>query len=99
MDRVKVFKALGDQNRLNIIELLQTGEKCGCTLLEELNIVQSTLSHHMKLLVESNIVASRKDGKWTYYSLNDEGCDDTKTVLQSLFQKSDDYVFECVNCD
>lgn len=99
MDRVKVFKALGDQNRLNIIELLQTGEKCGCTLLEELNIVQSTLSHHMKLLVESNIVASRKDGKWTYYSLNDEGCDDIKTVLQSLFQKSDDYVFECVNCD
>ncbi|MCH4888365.1 winged helix-turn-helix transcriptional regulator [Acidaminobacter sp. JC074] len=99
MDRVKVFKALGDQNRLNILEILQTGEKCGCTLLEELNIVQSTLSHHMKLLVESNLVSSRKDGKWTYYSLNDEGCDRTKDVLNILFQKSDNYVFECVNCD
>jgi len=99
MSRVKVFKALSDQNRLNILELLQTGEKCGCTLLDELNIVQSTLSHHMKLLVECQLVKSRKDGKWTYYSFNDQGCNETIDNLNVLLKKTDDYIFECKNCE
>lgn len=45
--RARVFKAFCDANRLTILELLQGGEKCACKLLEELNIGQSTLSHHM----------------------------------------------------
>jgi len=99
MNRVKVFKALSDDNRISIIESLQTSEKCGCTLLEELNIVQSTLSHHMKILVECELVKSRKDGKWTYYVLNDIGCDNAKQALETLVKKSDLYVAECYSCD
>ena len=59
-----IFKAFCDENRLMILEMLRDGEKCACVLLERLNISQSTLSHHMKILVDSGIVVSRKDGKW-----------------------------------
>ena len=64
--RARVFKAFCDANRLTILELLQGGEKCACKLLEELNIGQSTLSHHMKVLCDSGIVIGRKEGKWTH---------------------------------
>ena len=66
---IKLFKALGDENRIQILRLLQSGEKCGCDLLEKLNISQSTLSHHMKILCDVGIVLSRKEGKWIYYSI------------------------------
>ena len=69
----KVFKAFCDENRLQILEMLRSGEKCACVLLENLQISQSTLSHHMKILCDSGIVASRKDGKWTHYSISGEG--------------------------
>lgn len=70
---VKLIKALADENRLSILELLQDGEKCGCVLLEELHITQPTLSHHMKILCDAGIVDSCKDGKWMHYSLSLEG--------------------------
>ncbi len=66
---VKIFKALADQNRLQIIELLRKGEKCACVLLEKLNISQPTLSHHLKILVDAKIIDYRKEGKWMHYSL------------------------------
>ena len=69
----RVFKAFCDENRLQILEMLRSGEKCACVLLENLQISQSTLSHHMKILCDSGIVASRKDGKWTHYSISGEG--------------------------
>ena len=68
-----VFKALGDENRIRILKMLRNGEVCTCRLLEELNITQSTLSHHMKILCDARIVNSRKKGKWVHYSLNCEG--------------------------
>ena len=69
----RIFKAFCDANRLTILGLLQSGEKCACKLLEELNIGQPTLSHHMKILTDSKIVNVRKDGKWSHYSLSREG--------------------------
>ncbi len=83
-DHARVFKAFCDENRLMILSLLQSGEKCACILLERLDIVQSTLSHHMKILVESGIVNARKDGKWTYYSLDEAGCQNAILLLQDL---------------
>jgi ArsR family transcriptional regulator len=56
-----------------IIEMLQSGEKCACKLLVDLNIVQSTLSHHMKILCESGLVDSSRNGKSIYYSINKQG--------------------------
>ena len=63
IENAKVFKAFCDENRLRILELLRSGEKCACKLLEELHISQSTLSHHMKLLCDAGVVQGRKEGK------------------------------------
>lgn len=63
------FHALADPNRLAILSALQQGEKCACDLLEDLQISQPTLSHHMKLLVDSGLVAARKEGRWMHYSI------------------------------
>lgn len=65
-----ICKAMSDSNRLKIIEMLTQGEKCGCNLLEELQVTQPTLSHHMKVLGDCGLVSSYKDGKWQHYSIN-----------------------------
>ena len=70
---VRKIKALTEENRLAIMLALQHGEKCGCVLLEELNITQPTLSHHMRILCDSDLVVGRKDGKWMYYSISPDG--------------------------
>ena len=64
------FRALGDENRLRILALLADRELCAGDILKSLSIVQSTLSHHMKILVESGLVTCRKQGKWSYYSVD-----------------------------
>lgn len=80
----KIFKAFCDENRLLILAMLRSGEKCACKLLEELKISQSTLSHHMKILCDSGIVSPRREGKWTHYSLNAEGSRTAKERLEKL---------------
>ena len=69
---ILIFKALSDNNRLQIIDMLSCGELCACRILEKFNITQPTLSHHMKTLCDAGIVDSRKQGSWNYYSLNKE---------------------------
>lgn len=80
----KVFKAFCDETRLAILEMLLSGEKCACVLLEKVDVGQSTLSHHMKILVESGVVSARKEGKWTYYSICDEGRKRAINLLDAL---------------
>ena len=70
MDAALICRALGDSNRIQIVELLMNGEMCGCRLLEHFQIAQPTLSHHMKVLTECGLVNGRKEWKNTYYSLN-----------------------------
>ena len=84
IDNARVFKAFCDENRLMILEMLQSGEKCACILLEKLNIAQSTLSHHMKILVDSGIVSARKEGKWTHYAISVLGSENAKKLLGKL---------------
>lgn len=79
-----VFKALCDENRVRILKYLLDGEKCACRLLEDLNIAQSTLSHHMKILTDSGLVIGRKESKWMYYSISTNGVDIAIGYLESL---------------
>lgn len=83
-----VCKAMADANRLRILEMLTQGEKCGCELLDELQITQPTLSHHMKVLGSCGLTSSRKDGKWNYYSIQ---CDQ--------FRAYKDYIAAISCCD
>ncbi len=68
-DVVKIFKALGDENRLKILHIIGSHEICACKLLEHLEVGQPTLSYHMKILCDCGIIDSRKDGKWTHYKI------------------------------
>ena len=79
-----MFKALGDENRVKILKLLQGGEKCACVLLDDLHITQPTLSHHMKILCDSGVVIDRKEGKWTYYSISADGAEFAVMCLKEL---------------
>ncbi|MFV0517409.1 MAG: ArsR/SmtB family transcription factor [Aminipila sp.] len=80
----KVFKAFCDEKRLAILELLQSGEKCACILIDKMNITQSGLSYHMKILCESGVVDSRQEGKWTHYRLSETGSKYAATLLIQL---------------
>lgn len=79
-----IFKAFCDENRIRILKLLKTGEKCACKLLEEINVTQPTLSHHMKVLCDSGIVVGRKEGKWMHYSISSEGAKKAVELLEEL---------------
>ena len=79
-----VFKTLSDENRIRILKLLRSGEKCGCKLLEELNISQPTLSHHMKILCDTGLVAGRKEGKWIHYSICCDGVRRVRGLMKEL---------------
>ena len=79
-----VFKAFCDENRIHILKLLCSGEKCACKLLEEMSISQPTLSHHMKILCDSGIVVGRREGKWMHYSVSAEGVRVARELLNTL---------------
>lgn len=86
--QTKVFKALSDEKRLRILQLLQSGEKCACVLIEQMDMPQSTLSYHMKLLCDSGIVDCRQEGKWTHYRISESGSARALELLKSLTARS-----------
>ena len=71
-DGAYLFKVLSDETRLKIVEMLKSGTMCACKLLEEFEITQPTLSYHIKMLVESELVSCEKNGIWNNYTLNNE---------------------------
>ena len=89
-ENAKVFKALCDEKRLKILEILQGGELCVCKLYEPLGLPQSTLSYHLKILCESGIVQGRQEGKWTHYRISEEGSRAASELLGRLTAVSRD---------
>ena len=83
-ERARVFKALCDERRQRILELLHGGEKCACVLMEEMGMPQSSLSYHMKILCESGIVTSREEGKWTHYQISRQGSEKAVALLKTI---------------
>ncbi len=84
---IRVFRALSDPKRVRILEILCKSEECACVLLDDLDISQPTLSHHMKILCESGIVAERQNGRWKYYRIDEEGCRYAQRLLKSVAEK------------
>lgn len=81
----RAFKALGDENRLRIINLISSqGEICACRILDELDIAQPTLSHHMKLLRDAGLVKARKQGRWMHYSMDESAIEEIARFLHAL---------------
>ena len=91
---VPAFKALSDETRLKIIDMLSCGELCACEVLESFSISQSTLSYHMKILVESGLVNGVRDGAWMRYTINEDRTDAVLTFLNDITQEKEDCVCE-----
>ncbi|WWR17099.1 metalloregulator ArsR/SmtB family transcription factor [Lachnospiraceae bacterium JLR.KK008] len=83
-ENAKIFKALCDPKRLAILEQLRSGEKCACVLQEPMDLTQSGLSYHMKILCDSGLVLSCQEGKWTHYRLSDSGRERAVKLLLAI---------------
>jgi ArsR family transcriptional regulator len=88
----KMFKVLSDHNRLQIIDMLSCGEKCACDILKYFDFTQPTLSHHMKVLMDSGLVICRKEGLWSYYSLDSTKANKLVLSLMNLITDKEDCI-------
>ncbi len=91
MDNViKLYKALADENRLRIMNLLRRGELCVCKITEVLSMPQSRASRHLSYLKNAGLVRDRRDGLWIHYSLADSPSPLHEKILETLDHLSDE---------
>ena len=83
-DMILICKALSDTNRLEIVQMLSDGEKCGCKILDKFDITQPTLSHHMNILVDCGLVNDCKEVNWQHYSLNKKVIREASSFIEAL---------------
>jgi len=93
-----LFKALGDPTRLKIVDMIANGELCACFILKEFDITQPSLSHHMKILCDCGLVNGRKDGKWTYYSLDKDAVQNFKDILALITTRDENRDYMNTTC-
>jgi len=97
-EQAGLFKALADTNRVMIVDMLSCGELCACNILEKFNFTQPTLSHHMKILCDCGLVIGRKQGIWTFYSLDDAKVKEFKKILDRVTSCKDDCICKESDC-
>ena len=89
-DLVAFCKALGDETRQRILEILQAeGEKCVSDLVDAFNVSQPTISHHLNFLKQANLVVRRRAGKQIYYRLNQDNITECCGMLYTKFIPTD----------
>lgn len=81
------YSALADETRLTILDLLSRHEMCACEIIVGVGLSQPTVSHHLKILRQAELITAKKDGKWVYYTLNAD-------VFHSLFSDDEDSVIK-----
>jgi ArsR family transcriptional regulator len=81
---LRLFRALGDETRLRLLEQLRGGEQCVCDLSDELEASQPRLSFHLKTLKDAGLVTDRREGRWVYYAINPEALATLERVLTEL---------------
>ena len=95
----RVFHALSDETRLEIVAMLTDGERCVCELMSALDAAQSRLSFHLKVLKDAGIVLDRRDGRWVHYSLNKESLDEATAFIKALKPRRRLAVIDGACCD
>lgn len=80
----ELFHALSDETRLAALDMLRDGERCVCDLQDELDAAQSRLSFHLKVLRDAGLVTDRKEGRWSYYRLNDDALAEVHDLVRFL---------------
>lgn len=97
---VKMLKAIADENRLQMINLLSCENLCSCHFVNILEISQPNVSHHLKILKEAGLIKASKRGRWIDYSLNEENVALIKNELNNILEKCDENCqFTKINCD
>ena len=91
------MKALSDETRVEIFDMLTNGELCACDILEKFSITQPTLSYHMKILCESGLVNSRRDGVWMKYSINRNNLEVIKVFFDCIGESIENQR-QCTTC-
>ena len=95
-----IFKALSDENRLNILKKVAETEICACQLTELFNLSQPTISHHLKVLITVGLINVDRRGKWCYYTVNREKISEVKQLFNEILNaEKRDSIFINTNCD
>ena len=95
----KLFHALSDSTRLEIVEMLRGGECCVCELQDELRAAQSRLSFHLKVLKDAGLVTDRKEGRWVYYAIDPDALDELTDAVGSLKPSRRALTVRSAGCD
>lgn len=85
----EIFKALSDETRLRIVDMLSCSELCAGDILASFDLSQSTLSYHMKILTDANVVNARRDGLWMKYSINESTFESVLKVIPELYKQKE----------
>lgn len=80
----QLFHALSDETRLGVLDLLRSGEQCVCDLQVALDVAQSRLSFHLKVLKEAGLVVDRREGRWSYYTLQPAVLGEVHDTIRAL---------------
>ena len=78
------FHALSDEVRLEVVGLLRGGERCVCELTGCLELAQSRLSFHLKVLKDAGLITHRREGRWSYYALDEAALRELGSFLEQL---------------
>ncbi len=93
----EIYKALGDETRLEIITMLLGKELCVCDIIDACNKSQPAISHHLKILKHADLLQDRKEGKWVFYRINYEQVKVIKNFVDNIMTHEDENII-CVPC-
>ena len=79
-----LFHALSDETRLAVLDMLRDGERCVCDLQGALDSAQSRLSFHLKVLRAAGLVTDRKEGRWSYYRINERALEEVHDLVRFI---------------
>lgn len=83
---LRMFKALGDESRFAIFRLIaaQEGEICACDIVDQFDLRQPTIAHHLKVLRAAGLITAERRGVWAYYAVDPEGLEALQSVTQGF---------------
>jgi len=87
LDLIEIFKALGDENRIRILNLLIRQELCVCEIETVLDMTQSNASRHLNKLKTSGIITSEKKSQWVYYRVDNKFIEENNLLYEFIKNK------------